>query len=624
MYKESDIQGLSTLNSSEVYFILKWGEIFQNVPLNYRTITPLSFRALLKESIEVLQLSNLGILKDYNVINILEDLTESIKLDDILFNHLERDFTHLLSQIHTFISDEKVIQDKKRDELTERINSRKEKKRKTLILLFQSLLNKMESTNILKIYAEFLNKKVSNSKYGEIDEYISLLAGELMYEEHSRQYLFEWGEENFVSNNGSFSNRLNLLEKLGNKNMKEYECIFKISVDKITSTFQLYGSGREVEFIENPHSEHNRLKSLTGLQVIDGVGRFFNHVGQLARVTVKATDKYSAIYIAKRNLNSIVKIFNLHPNFTRFDASINEHIVIHTKHTKQVNLIHDTIKPNVLVLGETVKLYDLATGPLSEESYKGLNQLLQWCRVVQESPIETSIVAMWSMLEFIFASEQKDKFGSVLKYTKPYIAHYYAKSLLNRTEQLLRRNNAKYQILKSNVTAYDPNCLNSAGNLKLDSLFEYITTNLSQVQTTYQGDTLVQRYILLIEMLTKDKSIKSSKGSKRMWLFHFIEQVEKQVVTDLQRAYRVRNILAHQALAKGDLLDDIYNKLIFYVQIILNNIIYSMQKQPYNTIHQLTELKFFTYENYRRGIDRQLSSPINFDELISNDILYLD
>lgn len=624
MYQESTIKGIATLDSSEIYFILKWGEIFHKVPLNYRTIIPLCSRSILKESIEVLKLASLGILKEYNVTNILETLIESIKSDEILRPRFKRDYDHLLNELSIFDSNVKAQKDEKGAESVERKNIGRERQRKTLLLLCESLLNKMESTNILKIYNEFLKTNVFKAKYGQIDRYVELLAGELLHEGHSKQYLFGWGEENLVFNSKSFSDRLDNLLKIGKKEIKQYECIFELCIDRIHLTFPpLYKSEGNVVFVESRKMELNRLKDLIKQGDVIGVGDFFTRDGQLARVTVKAVDIYSAVDEAKRRLISITKIFNLHPKFTRFDPSIGEYLVIYTEHDKKITYFHDKAKQDVLTLGESIKLFEIKTTTLTEESYKGLDQLLQWCRVVQESPKETSIVAMWSMLEFLFASEQKDKFGAVLKYSKAYIAHYYAKSLLNRTNKLLRKDSTSYNNLKNALNTYKPNSLTTAGNIKLECLFEYVTENESLVQSIYQKDTIGKRYISLIKMLT---TIKSSKGKepKRVWLLHFLEQVEMQVISDLQRAYRVRNILAHQALSEGDHLDDIYNKLIFYVQIILNNVIYSMKKQPYNTIQQLNELKFITYENYRRGIDRHLSSPFNFEELISNDILYLD
>ncbi|MDD9265145.1 hypothetical protein [Bacillus toyonensis] len=661
MYKEHNIQGLSQLSSSEIYFILKWGEIFHNVPLNYRTTTSLCTRSLLKESIEVLRLANLDILKEYNVTNILGTLTASIKSDEILSAHFKKDYDYLLKQISRVSPSEARMQDANstptkmknkgkniylhsigelfRNLLNvsqgklnvdqklptkENKNPEKDKQRNILLILLQSLLNKMESTNILSIYVDFLKNKLSKSKYGEIDRYISLLVGELLHEGHSKQYLYEWGQGILVSNSSSFGERLVELLQLGDKKTKQYECIFQLSISEISSDFPIYDAKGTVVFIELPKVELQRLKTATGLNNIVGIGDFFNTDRQLARVKVNAVDEYAAVNLAKRSLIDITKIFNLYSKYTTFDPTLNKYVIIHACSEKKVTLFHDRMKQNVLTLGEAPKLFEIKTFGPNLDTYQGLDQLLQWCRVVQESPVETSIVAMWSMLEFLFASDEKDKFGSVHKYAKAYVTHFYGKSLLDRTNRILSRDTVKYQSLRTAVNTYKNNSETTIGTggkyMQIDWLFEYITKNSSSAQSIYQGDTIAQRYISLIELLTKHKK---DKGPTRIWLFHLLKEMEQQVTRDLQRAYRVRNILTHQALAEGDHLDDIYNKLIFYTQIILNNVIYSMKKQPKNTIEQLNQLKLITYEEYLQGIENHVTKPLSFNELISNDILYV-
>lgn len=218
------------------------------------------FPFYLKESIDVLKLADLGILKEYNVTNILESLIESIKSDDILQLHFKRDYEHLMNELTLFYSNLKAQKDEK---VSESIVV-KERQRKTLVLLCESLLNKMESTDILKLYKEFLRTNVSSAKYGQIDSYVESLAGELIHEGHSKQYLFEWGQEKLVLNSKGFSDRLNDLLKIGKRKIQEYECIFEISLDRVHLTFpSLYQSEGDVVFIESRRDELNRLKLLT-------------------------------------------------------------------------------------------------------------------------------------------------------------------------------------------------------------------------------------------------------------------------------------------------------------------------------------------------------------------------
>lgn len=87
----------------------------------------------------------------------------------------------------------------------------------------------------------------------------------------------------------------------------------------------------------------------------------------------------------------------------------------------------------------------------STGKYKGLDQLLQWCRVIQDSPKETGLVAMWSLMEYLFITEPTNKRKGIIEYATPYLSQFYLKSLVFRSRELVKQNQAGNTILKQFV-----------------------------------------------------------------------------------------------------------------------------------------------------------------------------
>lgn len=56
--------------------------------------------------------------------------------------------------------------------------------------------------------------------------------------------------------------------------------------------------------------------------------------------------------------------------------------------------------------------------------------------------------------------------------------------------------------------------------------------------------------------------------------------------------------------------EEIYERISFYLKLILDDILYSMSLQPDNSLHQLVKIKKESYKDYKKlitGIDKVTS-----------------
>ncbi|TKI72808.1 hypothetical protein FC756_00520 [Lysinibacillus mangiferihumi] len=179
--------------------------------------------------------------------------------------------------------------------------------------------------------------------------------------------------------------------------------------------------------------------------------------------------------------------------------------------------------------------------------YQGLNQLLQWCRVIQDSPKETVLVAMWSLLEFLFVTESFNKRQNILEHATPYIYHFYLKSLAWRTREILKQSSEQNMLLiKEVIKVFGEESVDaSKDEVKLHYFIKFMATNKAQADEIYKDKTFEQRYIGLINKYL------TLRGTK-LWFEKYLDKLKKQVHSDFLRAYRLRNILAHQASMDED------------------------------------------------------------------------
>ncbi|AYV68707.1 hypothetical protein C2I06_18475 [Niallia circulans] len=592
-----------SLKSHEQYFILRWSELLEGGPLHFRKLINPCTRALISEFIGVTNLFNAGVLKIYNINNAAKELKIALKNDKIIKGFLNNDYTFIIGKLSNFIS-----------QLTSEQESSNAEENKRLIKeidiineFIKAFLNKLESKNIIELYSIYFREHLPTDSYSysKIDRELSMLISELLYEGNSKAYLYRWGAGVFVYDR----EKTTLIEKLerlgqdlGKKNLRTFKCYLQANLPNIYDFWEKLEG--KIKIFKDSNEARLGLEEISQNALEKSVNDYFNIDNSLKilQIEIEAADEEAAINQARILLLTKLSLINLDKKSKVYIPSVKNRVVLLDTRSNNISIRTDNDDGDGIKIAKfSDYLHILFTA--NENKYKSLNRLMGWLRVVQDSPKETALVAMWSMMELLFVHDYSDKNNKVISQAKPYISHYFAKNMVVKATQILKTKEANYNLLKEKIKEEygDVALRRQDNNIKLEYLLDYIKLHENEVLNVYDNLILEQRYIQYLNSFTT--VVKERKHQAFIHLKGYILQLEENMDNDLARAYRIRNILAHEASIQSDFFEDIYEKMVFYLQIILDDILFSMIKQNKNTIEQLTMIKEESYKQYIKHLD---------------------
>ncbi|MDN8591250.1 hypothetical protein Q0V21_21035 [Paenibacillus sp. 11B] len=603
MYKISSIQGNNpTLLSHQAYFIHRWGELFEKSHLHYRKLSYPCVRAVLKESVQVIENYKTEVLFEHNVFEIFTEVITTLKRNKVFEDQFKEDWSLVISRLELFLTEKETF--------LQHINRMdKHRKLELPLTLIEGLLNKLENIDIPKLYVDLLSKELSKPtlSFEQIDNYLELLMSELIFEGHHKQYLYRWGQGVLVSDGeSSFLKKLERISELGIKNKRNFECFIPLRLPDGYDS--LIGTDGPLTFFSDPDRARLTIDDAYDVpQVHDApVIEFFKKDTHIARIKLAATDDVAAINTAREELSSITRLFTLENRHKLYNPGNFTQALVFDLSTKKINTdpIIEVSQYGLQVTRSDTYIKINMSSKLTGK-YKGLDQLLQWCRVIQDSPKETGLVAMWSLMEYLFITEPTNKRKGIIEHATPYLSQFYLKSLVYRCRELVKQNQTGNKILKDvvqerlGIESIDK----KNKEIKLHYLLQFIAEYKNEAMSAFTGDSLSQRYIGLLNKYMQLRG-------KKIWFYEYLNDFEKQIECDLSRAYRLRNILTHQAYVDKIFFEEIYERLSFYLKLILDDMLYSMSLQPDNSLHQLVKIKKESYGDYKKlitGIDKVTS-----------------
>ena len=443
----------------------------------------------------------------------------------------------------------------------------------------------------------------------------------MIYEGHNKEYLYNWGNGVYVIDpEPDFLKRVGRIKELGKKNRRPFECLITL---KLPDGYESLFNNKEgsIIFYEDPETLRVRFVEEYDNKETNSQKfyNFFKTDKHIARIKLYSTDEVAAINSAREDLIATTKLFTLENKHKQYDPGNLSDAIFFDNQGNQLNMNpYIEIYQQGLQISNNERYIKINLSSRMDNKHVGLVQLLQWCRVIQDSPRETGLVAMWSLLEYLFITDQSSKRKSVLEYAIPYICHSYLKSLSWRARDILKGNNYKENLvlIQEVKNVVRDKAIDSRKNeIKLHYFIEFLATNKKRAMDIYTSKVTEQRYIgLLNKYLTL-------RGNK-LWFNEYLTGLKKQVHNDFLRAYRVRNILAHQASIDEELLDEVYDVLSFYLKLIIDDLLYTFTLQPNNSVHDFVKVKRESYVNYLgmlKNIDK--IENINYKRLLSTKSL---
>jgi len=557
-------------------------------------------------------------LYEHNVFEILKAVIESLNSNIILKKYYHEDFHLLTSRLKYFLNNKQSFIELKNE-------TAKNRRVDLPYTLISALFNKLENKDIPNIYTNYLKHKMNKNAvhYELVDMLIELLIGELIYEGHNKEYLYKWGYGVFIIDpETDFIKTINRIKELGIKNKRPFECLITLNLPNGYESLFQYKEGNikfyddpellRIQFIEEYNDETLNSESFYN---------FFKTNEHIARITIQSSDEIAAINTAREKLIDTTKLFTLENRHKSYNPGNLSNVIIYDLQGRQLNPkpYIETYKHGIQI-SNNERYIKLNLSARLNHKYLGLNQLLQWCRVVQDSPRETGLVAMWSLLEFLFVTDQTSKRKNIIEFAVPYICHFYLKSLSWRAREILKTNNInrnKKMLEKVKITLGKNAIDMRKKEVKLHYFIQFLATNTEKAIDIYSNKIIEQRYIGLISKFLTLRG-------KNLWFKEYLSELEQQIQSNFLRAYRVRNTLAHQANINEELLDDVYEVMSFYLKLILDDLFYTISLQPNNSVHDFVKIKKETYHNYKQLLTNiNKTDQIPFKELLTTKSLLI-
>ena len=146
------------------------------------------------------------------------------------------------------------------------------------------------------------------------------------------------------------------------------------------------------------------------------------------------------------------------------------------------------------------------------------------------------------------------------------------------------------------MKVFGPNSVDK-DEIKKHYFLKLIVDYPSKIKSITEGNPFFLRYVGLLHTLLTNRPQKAELN-----LVENLRGIEKIVKSDTMRAYRIRNLLTHQAAVDEVFFDETYEKMSYYLKLVLDDLLFSMKSQPSHSIFQLVYLKKESYDRYKKFI----------------------
>lgn len=362
-------------------------------------------------------------------------------------------------------------------------------------------------------------------------------------------------------------------------------------------------TNREIGFYSSKEDLKNNIKKNT-------YERSFNNFPDLkseqvyAMVKTNAMDRYSALNKSYLKLVNIVKLNCIYkPNY---NPLIRNQVLVYCNHgcwmrNNESKLLNIGMENNLFsfinkYIGKNKDEYN-------NNTLEAVRKALHWVRVANESPLESKFLSFWTALESLLTSYSNSKLSSILEYVPAFIGVYYPRRLVLEIWFALEKyiSNMPEKYYKELEIHYDEKY-----EFDIISFCKLIMDECENFIENYESSDFVVR---------KLRWLQGSLNNNRL-LLRKIKKIDIQVQNDMRRLYRLRNLLVHQAHIGEVDLSYMTKRVIFYLEVILNNISYALDQNPSHSLLELLISRKRTYDLLRDKLETQCYPDLDICDII--------
>ncbi len=460
-----------------------------------------------------------------------------------------------------------------------------------LELILEAFLNTLQKDNIqLKQLRAVCDLAQSKQTYTTIEKNIDEFLTDLIHAGHSKLYLHKWVVREIIEHQKDLLGQ-NSVEKLagarflGSISTKSYSVLLKTSANaRIQST-------GNIKFVENKEDIPEKFLTLNLPSVNSSTSRYvIVEVGNSLDVYAAFEE---AVNILTRYLSS-VRFQKL--SFTSPEISSSGIVLDLSSDTAiQIENVPKLISRSIF---SADKFYSIeAKSGKNQKTFDAIDKVLYWFEIAQKSPAELKFISLWTALEFLFSVPGYKTIDGIVSYLPPYFGLAYARSVLKDFDRHVEfANIISPGKISSDLMKY---CSNKDKRMHPD-----YTKMLS---TCCDDETIADS--LSIHPILKRKFYKvrrlnpSFKTGNRFTLLSDLDSIECDLILDVKRFYRTRNMLVHGAEIQDRNLDRILKRMEYMMSFIIDKLADAYYYNPNHSLTALHEVFYSSYQFYKKRID---------------------
>lgn len=497
----------------------------------------------------------------------------------------------------------------------------------TIYNSMKSIMKKLESKSIVKIYIDVIKKEVLS--YGEVDKLLDSFVSELLYQGYSLKYLKDWYLNDIkpLMNNPDLEEKdiINALDEIGNLacSRKKFYAIFPCRLPKELQ--------RELE-------EQREIK-IRNLLIISG-GNVINEIsgdirmeerGRYLYTEVMSCDKYKAVEIIKNSVEGYTEIYKLLSNNSKSIISERAAFYISSDEKSWERItVEDALDMGVRLVALSKQdkgdIEDLIILRRTLNNHDGeyyditiIERTLEIMKNALELSSANRLLNMWSALEYLSTYYYRDKIIERIRCLIPrVICLYYIKNKMN-----ILWDRMKYHRYKGDleyVNLFVDSVAKEQNRLEFDRVkfakFIMDRDSAGKLCRQFSRNTIIQREIAELNGLLNNKEGVALTS---------IQELNELIKQDLNRIYRVRNKLVHSGSKIPENIDIFTYRLHRYVNVLISVLIYHIKKNQKLTITEILYSLMESYDWYMEFIAKLDQKTLEecVDELISPEYLYI-
>lgn len=590
--KDSFWEKYRGITHEQRYFIYRWFELLNANIMSFDSIPVYGIRGQLKEFLSVHELVISGNFDKKHICDVIRDIQSSFK-------------ANLIIRTSKFKVEREILNSKFSEALS--LFDKRDDEKGFLLLkeirkLVSSFSKKLDNINFINVHIDILCEVLKKERiiYDSIDNVSVSLLSELLYEGHSRRYLYTWGLANFLhSTEPNFFTRLNEIKKLGKKNKRLFRVYFKVTLPKLRIYDEF--SSTEIRLFKDDYrvgeDENDDITEINNLLNDTTVDK--------AVVNVSALDTFSALELAREKITSVLLLSNLMENTQLYNPNIGNEVVVLDLSSRRIEKVKFEDFGSSIRIANLVSYFSKSLSEESEinqETKDSLSRALHWCRIANYSPEESRFLALWGVIEFLLSAHSNKIIQPIVECFIPFSGAYFVKKYVYQIQTIMENDsNEKYSQLKANVLREY-----NQPDLRLGEFLEYIYKNTDKVIEKFDSNDLLTRKVRWL----------AGSLNERKLLYSAIRNLEHKVTADLFRMYRLRNMLAHRAHVGEETLEANLRWLVFYLQIVIDNILFIYGRRPEHTIEEILMAKRLSYESYKKNLSNYIFPSVDFKDVV--------